>query len=214
MWGKKRHSFKKLLRGDWLQGAHTFYVCCYPEQISLYIILWLSTCVATEDGHYVVGLYNISPACYAPWEQRWRGWGPLAHRQFSHILHPRALSERYGGAAGKIRHHFYSRPFHNTSPVEGGYRGQMCPWLALAVSKPSVVEFPALEGWPFGPSHFSSLETLSDWMISYFPLKETLWCHNSTADLVPLGQMVVSETQCKAEGHLASLPTLYGLVRN
>ena len=41
---------------------------------------------------------------------------PLARRQFSHILHPRALSERYGGAAGKIRRHFYSRPFHNTVP--------------------------------------------------------------------------------------------------
>ena len=76
----------------------------------------------------------------------------------------------------------------------------------FAVSKPSVVEFPALECWPFGPSHFSSLETLSDWMISYFPLQETLWCHNSTADLLLLGQMVVPEFL----GHFASIPTLYG----
>ena len=32
---------------------------------------------------------------------------------------------------------------------------------------------------------------------------------NSTADLVHLGQMVVSETQCKTKGHFASLPSLY-----
>ena len=120
MWGKKRHSFKKLLRGDWLQGAHTFYVCCYPEQISLHIILWLCTSVATfkEDGHYVVALYNFKPCMLCPLGTEVAGLVTLrlAHRQFSHILHPRALSERYGGAAGKIRHHFYSRPFHNTSP--------------------------------------------------------------------------------------------------
>ena len=83
--------------------------------------------------------------------------------------------------------------------VEWRKRGEMCPWsspwLAFAVSKPSVVEFPALECWPFGPSHFSSLETLSDWMILYFPLQETLWCHNSSADSPHLGQMGVSEIQ-------------------
>ena len=94
--------------------------------------------------------------------------------------------------------------------VEWRKRGEMCPWLALAVSRPSIAEFPALECWPFGPSHFSGLETLFVWMISDIPPQETLWCHNSTADLLLVGQMVVSETLYKAKGHFTSIPSLYG----
>ena len=100
--------------------VHIHFMCAVTLNKFLYtlfcdsVLLW----PLKEDGHYIVGLYNFKPCMLCPLGTEVAGLVTprLAHRQFSHILHPRALSERYGGAAGKIRHHFYSRPFHNTSP--------------------------------------------------------------------------------------------------
>ena len=58
------------------------------------------------------------------------------------------------------------------------------------------------------PSSFLGLVTQSDEMILDFPPQKTLWCHNSSAELLPWGQMVISESQCKTKGHFQSPPNI------